>query len=64
MQSSLDTQLQTVRADLQANNPAQAESDLQGFINHVKAQTGKKLTQQQAQQLLQAASNIQATLGD
>ncbi len=63
IQNSLDSQLQAVLADLHANQPRQARDDLRGFINHVKALAGKKLTQAQAQQLLQAADNILSVLG-
>jgi predicted outer membrane repeat protein len=63
LKSSLVRQLQTVLADLQANNTAQACSDLTSFINHVKAQSGKGLTTSQANQLIAAAKQIQAVLG-
>jgi hypothetical protein len=45
-----------------ANNTAQACSDLTGFINHVKAQSGKALRVSQANQLIAAAKQIQAVL--
>jgi hypothetical protein len=38
-------------------------SDVTSFINHVKAQSGKHLTTNQANQLLALATNIQKTLG-
>jgi N-acetylneuraminic acid mutarotase len=62
-QTSFDGQLQSVQADLAANNTAQACNDLTSFINHVNAQSGKKLTVAQANQLLAAATRIQAVLG-
>jgi hypothetical protein len=57
------SQLQMVQADLSTNNTAQACLDLTGFINHVKAQSGKQLTVSQATQLIAAARQIQAVLG-
>ena len=63
IQTSFDSQLQAVQTDLAANNTAQACSDLTSFINHVKAQSGKMLTVAQANQLLAAATRIQAVLG-
>src|SRR5262249_40803964 len=36
-QTSLNAELQAVLADVQANQPAPANADLQSFINHVKA---------------------------
>ena len=63
IQTSFDSQLQAVQADLAANNTAQACSDLTSFINHVNAQSGKMLTVAQANQLLAAATRIQAVLG-
>jgi hypothetical protein len=63
IQTSFDSQLQAVQTDLAANNTAQACSDLTSFISHVKAQSGKKLTVDQANQLLAAATRIQAVLG-
>ncbi len=62
LKASLVDQLQTVLADLQANNTAQACLDLTSFINHVKAQSGKGLTTSQATQLLTAATRIKAVL--
>ncbi len=63
IQTSFDSQLQAVQADLAANNTAQACSDLTAFIEHVNAQSGKMLTVAQASQLLAAARQIQAVLG-
>ncbi len=62
-QNSFDSQLQAVAADLSAGNTGQACSDLLGFINHVKAQSGKKLTTEQANQMLAAAAQLQAVIG-
>jgi hypothetical protein len=62
-QTSFDSQLQAVQADLADNNTAQACSDLTSFINHVQAQSGKYLTVSQANQLIAAATNIKKVLG-
>ena len=61
--TSFISQLQAVQADMSANNTAQACSDLTGFINHVQAPSGKKLTTSQANQLITGAKRIQAVLG-
>jgi len=63
IQTSFDSQLQAVQADLADNNTAQACSDLTSFINHVQAQSGKHLTVSQANQLIAAATNIKKVLG-
>jgi hypothetical protein len=63
IQTSFDSQLQAVQADLANNNTAQACSDLTSFINHVQAQSGKHLTVSQANQLIAAATNIKKVLG-
>ncbi len=62
IQTSFDSQLQTVQADLVANNTAQACSDLTGFIKHVNAQSGQALTVSQANQLLAATSSCSTSL--
>jgi hypothetical protein len=63
IQTSFDSQLQAVQADLADNNTAQACGDLTSFINHVQAQSGKHLTVSQANQLIAAATNIKKVLG-
>src|SRR5229473_3036358 len=63
IQTSFDSQLQAVQADLADNNTAQACSDLTSFINHVQAQSGKHLTVSQANKLIAAATNIKKVLG-
>jgi HYR domain len=63
IQTSFDSQLQSVQTDLSNNNTAQACSDLTSFINHAQAQSGKHLTVSQANQLIAAAEQIQAVLG-
>ena len=60
--NSFINQLHSVLADLNAGNTAQACGDLTGFINHVRAQSGKELTPAQASQLIAAAKQIQADL--
>jgi hypothetical protein len=63
LQTSLDSQLQTILADLRARHTAQACRDLTSFINHVKAQLGKGLTRAQATTLLKEAAVIHTRLG-
>jgi hypothetical protein len=63
LQTSLDQQLQSVLADLRAQQTAQACQDLTSFINHVQAQSGIGLTTTQATQLLQEAAVIHTRLG-
>lgn len=63
IQTSLNSQLQAVQADLAAKNAAQACSELTSFINHVNAQSGQHLTLAQANQLFAAAKQVQAVLG-
>jgi hypothetical protein len=60
--TSLTDQLKTVAADINTQN-GRACQDLLLFVNHVKAQRGKKITVAQANQLLAAAAAIQAALG-
>lgn len=55
--------LQALSRDLQKNDLGSACSDLTTFIGAVNAQSGKKLTVAQAQQLLTAAVQIQAIVG-
>jgi hypothetical protein len=50
-------------ADLQANNTNAACRDLGAFINEVNAQSGKKRTLAEAQQLLSSASQIETAIG-
>lgn len=62
-QTAFDSQLNAVQADLAPNNTGQACSDLQAFMSHVNAQSGKQLTTDEATQLLAAAAQIQAVIG-
>ena len=50
-------------AALAADNTARACGSLRGFLNHIAAQQGKKLTAAQAQQLSDSASDLRASLG-
>jgi hypothetical protein len=63
LQTSLDQQVQTVLADQQTQQIAQACRDLTNFINHVQAQSGKGLTSAQVTQLLKQAAVIHTRLG-
>ena len=59
--TSFTDQLQQVETDLTANNGL-ACGDLVLFADHVKAQTGKKITIAQANQLLADVASIEAVL--
>ena len=59
--TSLSDQLNQIASDITANNGL-ACNDLLLFINHVKAQKGKKITVAQANILLVGAASIQAAL--
>lgn len=59
--ASLTDKLQKILNDISTQNGL-ACTDLQGFENQVKAQTGKKITLAQASQLLAAAADIGAAL--
>jgi hypothetical protein len=59
--TSLTDQLQIVETDLAAEN-GRACIDLGNFASHVKAQTGKKITTGQANQLQSAVASIEAAL--
>lgn len=61
--TSLDAKLEAVAEALNAGDTATACSDLTAFIHEVEAQRGKKLTTAQADDLLAAAEEIQASLG-
>jgi hypothetical protein len=47
----------------QTGDSAGACSSLSAFLNEVQAQSGKKLTEAQAQQLTAAANDIRALIG-
>lgn len=61
--SSLNSQLNDALAAVLSGNDAEACISLQSFINHVQAQTGKKISESQAQELLNAANEIRTTIG-
>ncbi len=61
--NSLSSQLQALARDIQNNTLSTACSDLSTFIGTVNAQSGKKLTAAQAQQLLAIAAQIGVTMG-
>src|SRR4029079_1366541 len=66
IENSLDTKLQNVLAALnaaQGGNAANACDMLGAFINETSAQSGKKLTVAQADQLIAAARQSRAVIG-
>ena len=63
LQTSLDAKLRDALSAVNAGNTATACSDLTDFISEAKAQSGKKLTVAQADQLIAAATQIQVVLG-
>lgn len=56
--NSLDAKLQAAYQSVTTQNNADAVSQLQAFIQEVQAQSGKKITTDQANQLIQAANSI------
>jgi hypothetical protein len=66
IENGLDAKLQNARDALSAasaGDRATAGNLLGAFINEVQAQTGKKITPQQADQLIPPANRIRAVLG-
>jgi hypothetical protein len=63
LETSLNAPLQAALNAIERGNTAAACGALNGFIGHVNAQSGKKLSGSQADQLLDAAKEIQAALG-
>ena len=66
IQNSLDTKLQNVLSALNAavtGNAGGVCGQLSAFINETRAQSGKKLTVAQANQLIARADQIQAVIG-
>ena len=63
IETSLVVKLQDAIAALNAGDTATACSALGDFINEVNAQSGKKLTVQQAEQLVDSATAIRALIG-
>ena len=60
---SLDAKLEAALNAWQIGDSAGACNSLLAFLNEVRAQTGKKLTEAQAQQLTAAANDIRAQIG-
>lgn len=63
IENSLLTKLQSALAALNASDTATTCDALKSFINQSDAQSGKALTEEQARQLINAASQIRTTLG-
>jgi Tol biopolymer transport system component len=62
-ENSLTTKLQDALAALAASDMATACTSLGAFINECSAQSGKKLTVEQASQLIDAATRVSTALG-
>lgn len=62
-ENSLTTKLQDALAALDASDTATACESLRSFISECTAQSGKKLTAEQASQLINSATRISAGLG-
>jgi hypothetical protein len=63
IQNSLLAKLNAAAAALAADNTATACTKLQDFINECNAQSGKKLSVEQADELIARANEIRASLG-
>ena len=63
IETSLVAKLQAALASLAAGDTATACDELNAFINQVQAQAGKKITQTDADALIQSAQAIRAALG-
>jgi hypothetical protein len=63
IQTSLLAKLNAAAAALAADNTATACTKLQDFINECNAQSGKKLSVEQANELIARANEIRASLG-
>jgi len=61
--NSLTTKLQNALDAIEASDTATACSSLTGFTNVCSAQSGKKLTNDQATQLINSANQIKSALG-
>jgi hypothetical protein len=61
--TSLDAKLNAVLADIAANDLAGACSSLTALINEANAQSGKKLTVAQANEIITLAMQLQGQLG-
>lgn len=60
---SLESKLDEALAAIEAGDVETACGALRAFLNHVRAQTGKKLTASQAEQLTEAVSKLRDELG-
>jgi membrane protein YqaA with SNARE-associated domain len=66
IENSLDTKLQSILSALSAamsGNVGSVCGQLGGFINETRAQSGKKLTVTQANELIARAQQIEAVIG-
>jgi probable HAF family extracellular repeat protein len=63
IENSFVVKLEHALASLQAGNTGAACGELQAFVNHAQAQSGKKLTVAQASQIIAEAQAIRAALG-
>jgi Tol biopolymer transport system component len=63
LENSLTTKLENARQSLDADNLLAACGQIGAFVNQVEAQSGKKLTTEQADQLIASADSIRTTLG-
>jgi hypothetical protein len=61
--NSFITKLEHARASLEAGDTGTACAELQAFINHAQAQSGKKLTVEQAAALVAEVEALRARLG-
>lgn len=62
-ENSLLSKLRGAQDHLEANDQEGACEDLRAFANHARAQSDKKLTQEQATELIEDADRIRAVLG-
>jgi len=62
LEGSLLVKLDAALAALDKGNPKVAMNDLKALINHVEAQTNKKITPEAAAEIIQQANDIIATL--
>ena len=63
IETSFTKKLEHALAALEAGDTATACSELQDFINHANAQSGKKLTVEQAGRIIAEAEAVRAALG-
>jgi len=61
--NSLKTKLDSAQAAISTNNTMGACSDMDSFINQAQIQSGKKITESQANQLIAVAIRIKGALG-